>query len=111
MTVSGLPEPPGPHDPRRLTSREEAILARIESDLVEDDPRLARLATSAPPALTLRSPVSARDLGLLVIVLLVLVVTAVLLPPALMWAVLPGLTVLLVVPWTVLCVRRSTTDS
>lgn len=109
MSVSRVPEPPGPNDPRRLSSREEAILARIESDLVGDDPTLARLATSRPPVLGVRSPVSARDLGLLVAILLILVVAATLLPPALGW-VLPGLTVLLVAPWMVLCARRSTAD-
>ncbi len=106
MTVSGSP---GPRDPRRLSSDEEAVLARIEDDLVGDDPTLARLATSRPPVLGLTSPVSARDLGLLVVVLLILVGAATLLPPAPTW-VLPALTVLLVATWTVLCVRRSTAD-
>jgi hypothetical protein len=110
MTVSGLPDPPGRRGPRRLSSHEEAVLARIEDDLVGDDPDLVRLASSRPPVLGLTSLVSARDLALLVVILLVLVGVATLLPPALTWLVLPGLTVLLVVPWTVLCVRRSTAD-
>ncbi len=110
MALSGLPEPPGPRDPRRLSSREEAILARIESDLVDDDPTLARLAVSRPFALGVRSPVSAREVGLLIAILLVLMGTAILLPSALRWTVLPVLTVLLVAPWTVLCARRSTAD-
>ncbi len=105
MTVSGIPDP---RDPRRLSSHEEAVLARIEDDLVGEDPALARLATSDPPVLGLTSPVSARDLGLLVVILLVLVGAATLLPPTLTWVVLPLLTVLLVALWTVLCVRRST---
>ena len=107
MTVSGLPDPPG-RDPRGLSSREEAILARIESDLVDGDPALARLATSHPPVLAPWLPVSARDLGLLVVILLILVGATALLPAAVMWVALPGLTVLLVVPWTVLCARRTT---
>lgn len=108
MTVSGFPEPPGPRDPRRLSSREEAILARIESDLVDDDPDLSRLASASPSMLPVALPVAAREIGLLVVVLLILVGAAVLVPPALHLSVLPALTVLLVVPWTVLCARRST---
>ncbi len=106
MSVSRSPEP---HGPRRLSPREEAVLARIESDLVDEDPALARLATNRPPALGVRSPVSARDLGLLIVILLVLVATAIVLPSAPGW-VLPGLTVLLVASWMVLCARRSTAD-
>lgn len=108
MTVSGLPEPPGPRDPRRLSSREEAVLARIERDLVDDDPNLARLATGRLSWTGLRSPVSARDLALLVVILLVLVGAAVLLPLTARWTVLPIVTVLLVAPWAVLCAHRST---
>jgi len=109
MTVSGSPDPPGPDEPRRLSTREQAILARIESDLVED-PALNRLASTVPSVPRLTSPVAARDLGLLVVILLVLVAAASLLPSALVWIVLPGLTVLLVVPWTVHCVRRAAAD-
>lgn len=110
MTVSGLPEPPAPRDPKRLSSHEEAVLARIESDLVGDDPDLARLATSRPPLLPMRSPVSARALAALVAILLVLVGTAIALPAAALWTVLPVLTVVLVAPWTVLCARRAAAD-
>lgn len=108
MTVSGVPEPPGPRDPRRLSSREEAILARIESALVDDDPALTRLAAATPSVLPVTSPVGPREIGLLAVVLLILVGAAVLAPPALHLVALPVLTVLLVVPWTVLCARRST---
>lgn len=108
MTVSGLHEPPGPRDPRRLSSREEAVLARIERDLVDGDPDLVRLAADRPSRTVLRPPVALRDLALLVVILLVIVGAAVLLPPAVRWTVLPIVTVLLVVPWTVLCARRST---
>lgn len=108
MTVSGFPEPPAPRDPRRLSSREEAVLARIERDLVDDDPTLVRLAADGPSRTAPRAPVSVRDLALLVVILLVIVAAAVLLPPTLGWTVLPIVTVLLVVPWTVLCARRST---
>lgn len=110
MTTSGLPEPHGPHDPRRLSLREEAILSRIESDLVSDDPALARLGADRSTVPGLMSPVSARDLALLVVILLVLVAAAILVPPAQVWVSLPVLTVLLVVPWTVPCVRRSPAD-
>lgn len=110
MPVSGFPDPPGARGPRRLSSHEEAVLARIEDDLVADDPILARLAADRPPVLGLTSPVTVRDLGLLVVILLVLVGAAMLLPPALTWTVLPALTVLLVVPWTIHCVRGSTAD-
>lgn len=67
------PEPPDRDDAHALTRRERALLARIEADLTEADPALARdLATRRPPVSGVHSPISARRLAVLVAILVVL---------------------------------------
>ena len=105
------PAPPPPRDgPRALTPRERALLARIETDLAEADPALAHdLATRQPPVIGVRPPVTKVQGGLLILILVVLS-GATQLPESLWWPVLPALTLLLVVPWLVHCVRCPATD-
>lgn len=109
MTVPA-PPPPDRDGPRALTPRERALLARIETDLAEADPALAHdLATRRPPVIGLRPPVTKVQAGLLALIMVVLS-GATQLPESLWWPVLPVLTLLLVVPWLVHCVRRPATD-
>lgn len=104
------PEPAGPNRPRILSSRERALLARIETDLTEADPELARdLATRRAPVLGVPPPMSPPQLWLLVAIMVVLS-GATQLPSAVWWPVLPLLTVLLVVPWIVYCLWHPTAD-
>lgn len=112
MTTPAPPpaEPVDPHDAPGLSPRERAELARIEARLVEDDPVLAReLVTRRAPLLGVRAPVSVRQSGLLVVIMVVLA-GATRLPESLWWPVLPLLTVGLVAPWIAYCVRHRAAD-
>lgn len=94
-----------PLDPRGtspLSPRERAALARIETGLLDDDPRLAREFTQPPRAA--RFPVTAAQAAALVGLLALVVVVAVLLPPA-SWVALGPVTVGLLAPWIAWCAR------
>lgn len=109
MTIP-VPPPPDGDAARALTPRERALLARIETDLAEADPALAHdLATRQPPAIGLRPPMTKVQGGLLALIMVVLS-GATQIPESIWWPVLPALTLLLVVPWVVYCVRRPPTD-
>jgi len=95
------PSAPGPHEAPRLSSRQQRILAGIEGDLTATDPALAHTMTW-PAGIRGWWPISLAQSGSLVIGLLVLMIAAVLLPAS-WWALLAALTVLLVIPWMLLC--------
>lgn len=104
------PGPPGPDDVPGLSSHERSILARIEDELTEADPALARdLATRRPPLVRGPARVSATRLGVLVAILVVLSLST-LLPAASWWPVLPLLTVGLLGPWLAWCARSPSGD-
>lgn len=97
-----IPDAQGPHEPGRLTHREQEILAGIATDL-STDPALSRQLRELGRA---RPPITLSRIVLLVpeLLLLALVGTAV---PAEWSAALGPLTLLLVVPWVILCARDS----
>ena len=91
---------PGPDDPGELSPYERKILAGIEDEINTTDPNLARrLATADRSGTKLRAV--ARHGALLVAALVVLMVSAVVLPTHLM-GLLALLTTLLLVPWILL---------
>ena len=91
---------PGPNDPGGLSPYERKILAGIEDEIHTTDPTLARrLANAGRSGTKLRAV--ARHGALLVAALVVLMVSAVVLPTHLM-GLLALLTSLLLVPWILL---------
>ncbi len=91
---------PGPDDPGGLSPDEQKILAEIEDEIHTTDPTLARrLANAHRSGAELRA--IARHGVLLVAALVVLMVSAVVLPTHLM-GLLALLTALLLVPWILL---------
>ncbi len=91
---------PGPDDPGGLSPHERKILAGIEDEIHTTDPTLARRLANAHRSGT-RLRAIARHGALLVAALVVLMVSAVMLPTHLM-GLLAVLTTLLLVPWIVL---------
>jgi Flp pilus assembly protein TadB len=91
---------PGPDDPGRPSPHERKILAGIEDEIHTTDPTLARRLTDADRRGTKLRAV-ARHGALLVAALVVLMVSAVVLPTHLM-GLLALLTTLLLVPWILL---------
>jgi hypothetical protein len=93
----------GPNDPGGLSPYERKILAGIEDEIHTTDPTLARrLANAGRSGTKLRAV--ARHGALLVAALVVLMVSAVVLPTHLM-GLLALLTTLLLVPWILLFPR------
>ena len=91
---------PGPDDPDGLSPYERKILAGIEDEIHTTDPTLARqLANADRRGVKVRAV--ARHGALLVAALIVLMVSAVVLPTHLM-GLLALLTTLLLVPWILL---------
>ena len=91
---------PGPDDPGGLSPYEQKILAGIEDEIHTTDPDLARrLANAGQSRITLRAV--ARHGALLVAALVVLMVSAVVLPTDLT-GLLALLTTILLVPWILL---------
>lgn len=99
MAASSNPDPEE-HD--ALTSWERRALADIEGDLAASDPRLARKMAGTPRRMPRWWPMSLRATLLLVVMQFVLIGAATLVPLSLP-AVLSVITVLVVVPWVVLC--------
>ena len=91
---------PGPDDPGGLSPHEQKILARIEDEIHTTDPALARRLANVDRSGTKLRAV-ARHGALLVAALVVLMVSAVVLPTHLM-GLLALLTTLLLVPWILL---------
>lgn len=103
MSTSSNPTPDDHHEPDRLSSWEQQVLAGIEQGLEASDPRLARTLARAGPRTARRWwPLSATCSGLLVAGLIVLVVAGALLPDS-AWAALAAITAVVVVPWLLLC--------
>ena len=93
------PPTPGPDDASALSLREQAILDRIEDDFREIDPGHQHTLAAGVGAW---SPISAGQGALLVLALVLLTVTAALLPAS-WWVLLAPLTVMLLGQWMVLC--------
>lgn len=91
---------PGPDDPGGLSPEERKILAGIEDEIQTTDPTLARRLANADRGGTKLRAV-ARHGALLVVALVVLMISAVVLPTHLM-GLLALLTPLLLVPWMAL---------
>jgi hypothetical protein len=93
---------PDPDDQTALTSRERRVLAGIEQDLAESDPRLAKeMSNQGHRPAPGFWPLSVPSTGLLFLVLLVLVLVGAFVPAS-WWAVLGVVTTLVVVPWLLL---------
>ena len=99
------PPTPGPDDFEALSPWERQVLSRIEHDLSASDPGLAeKMQNAASRQCPAWWPMSVRCTVLLIPVLLVLVVAAAVVPAA--WSpVLGPITMLVVVPWILLCVN------
>jgi Protein of unknown function (DUF3040) len=98
---------PGPDDRAALSSWERRVLAQIENDLAAGDPRLARaIGRGGSLPTPWWWPISVRSTVLLLVALGVLIVAAAV-TPASWWPLLGLITVVVVVPWILLCVSES----
>lgn len=95
------PLTPGPDDSRALSSREREILAGIEHDLIDAEPRLQTAMARGRPGADAVTPLR---LVVLLVILTVLCAVAAVLPDA-GTLLLPLLTVGTVAPWVLWCLR------